>query len=309
MMHLRYTSFSLVQCWLIFLLDRATVHGAHATVTMVQGTTPIDTPVSYSCEFVNRWTAETHPEDYPNSAHWSPMVIASHNEKYSMWADKTPATKGVKSVAETGSVGAIKKELTDAGDNIGSSAVGGVFFPNKNKHTISITDSLMMDENHILISSITMIAPSPDWFSGLTDFSPVKDGMWLTGFTVDTYPWDAGTDSGTTYASTNTATKPQGDIFELVPEKLPNSVFLSKDGTVEPVAQWVCTLNDVECTEKKKDKFFLKIKDGLIITKPCKWLSKGKKKRKKRACKKEDRNEGFGPAKEVCPVTCDSCTR
>ena len=136
--------------------------------------------------------------------------------------------------------------------------------------------------------------------------------MWLNSFTVNTYPWDSGTDSGTTYSARNQATKPQEDIYELVPETIPDSkVFLSPDGTkVEPVAQWVCTLKDGACTENENHRFYHKLnkKRGKLKTKKCKWLGKQKENRKKRLCERDDRRDGFGPAKEVCPITCELCS-
>jgi hypothetical protein len=40
------------------------------------------------------------------------------------------------------------------------------------------------------MSTITMIAPSPDWFSGFYDFSPISaDNLWYSSFVIETYPW------------------------------------------------------------------------------------------------------------------------
>lgn len=85
---------------------------------------------------------------------------------------------------------------------------------------------------------------SPDWFTGFYDLQPVEDGKWMNSFSVSTYPWDAGTDSGTTYNSANQATNPQEGIFQMTPDKLPSSnVFLSPDGEdVRPVARWECSI-------------------------------------------------------------------
>jgi len=177
--------------------------------------------------------------------------MASHNKDYSMWASGAKATAGVQSVAETGSLETLKSELAQAGDRIGSStSASGALFVSRDQSS-DLTDFLAMDEDHSLITSISMIAPSPDWFTGFTDFSPVENGMWLTSFSIETYPWDSGTDSGITYTSSNEATSPKEDIFQLVMEKLPSSnVFLSPDkSTVEPVAQWACNMRDKSGTD------------------------------------------------------------
>lgn len=85
---------------------------------------PTSNPVEYECEFINRWTAATHPSDYPSNAHWSRMVIASHSNGYQMWAPDVEATDGVQSVAETGSVAILTDELDAAGSDIGSTSSG-----------------------------------------------------------------------------------------------------------------------------------------------------------------------------------------
>lgn len=69
-------------------------------VRKVAGTTPVGTPISYTCTFYSEWTAATHPIDYPSNAHWSPMFMASHSKDYSIWDSGAKATAGVQSVAE-----------------------------------------------------------------------------------------------------------------------------------------------------------------------------------------------------------------
>lgn len=45
-----------------------------------------------------------------------------------------------------------------------------------------------------------MISPSPDWFVGVSALELCQpDCTWLESKIVDLYPWDAGTDKGTTY--------------------------------------------------------------------------------------------------------------
>lgn len=66
-----------------------------------------------------------------------------------------------------------------------------------------------------LVSLVTMIAPSPDWFTGIMDMNlcNTTSGTWLDSMTVDMLqPWDAGTDSGTTFTAADSATSPPGNI-------------------------------------------------------------------------------------------------
>lgn len=107
-----------------------------------------------------------------------------------------------------------------------------------------VLDPLTMDAQHSLLSTMSMIAPSPDWFSGVYNFNVLAGDTWYESFTLATFPWDAGTDSGDTYTSSNQATSPAQDIFQLTTDTIPGTnVFLSPSGdSVEPVATWTCTV-------------------------------------------------------------------
>jgi len=50
-----------------------------------------------------------------------------------------------------------------------------------------------------------MIAPSPDWFSGFYDFDPrdPSSNTWYGEFIIETHPWDAGTEIGASYSTSN----------------------------------------------------------------------------------------------------------
>jgi hypothetical protein len=57
-----------------------------------------------------------------------------------------------------------------------------------------------------------MIAPSPDWFVGVSNFDLCENGEWITNRSIDLYPYDAGTDSGVNYTSPNQDTNPKENI-------------------------------------------------------------------------------------------------
>lgn len=98
--------------------------------------------------------------------------------------------------------------------------------------------------DHPYISTIAAIAPSPDWFSGFYDFDMIDPSTdtWYDKVVIETFPWDAGTDSGTTYESQDDLTIPPYLITQLTPRTVPESgVFLSSDGDVLPVSRWTCS--------------------------------------------------------------------
>ena len=78
-----------------------------------------------------------------------------------------------------------------------------------------ISKKFAMDSAHPLGSLAAMIAPSPDWFVGVTDLALFEGGHWRGEVVVELWPWDAGTDSRVNFTSSNADTNPQ-DPIELI---------------------------------------------------------------------------------------------
>jgi hypothetical protein len=153
------------------------------------------------------------------------------------------------------------------------------------------------------MSSITMIAPSPDWYTGFYSVKPIdrSSNVWLESFEIETFPWDAGTDSGDNYDTDNMKEDPHVPIMQLTKETVPdNGVLLSpNESEVLPMATWTCTLVSSSCANH----------DGVMQNgnpkRTCAWAGrpKGKKIRKKR-CQKRF----LGRKLSVwCPEACGLC--
>ena len=52
-------------------------------------------PVEYTVIIKSTWTPATHPYQYPSDAHFSGMIGASHNAKYSIFAIGRRPTRGL----------------------------------------------------------------------------------------------------------------------------------------------------------------------------------------------------------------------
>ena len=63
-----------------------------------------------------------------------------------------------------------------------------------------------------LVTLVTMVAPSPDWFVGVHGLSLIEGGEWVGERRVLLFPYDAGTDSGATYLSADRDTRPREPI-------------------------------------------------------------------------------------------------
>ena len=69
--------------------------------------------------------------------------------------------------------------------------------------------------DHHLVSVASMLAPSPDWFVGLSSFSLLKDGSWIDNITLDIRVYDAGTEQGDGFSRGNAASDPHEVICPL----------------------------------------------------------------------------------------------
>lgn len=65
------------------------------------------------------------------------------------------------------------------------------------------------------VTLVSMIAPSPDWFIGVSALDLIQGGNWVDELVVDLHPYDAGTDSGTTYDACDRDTVPPAVISRI----------------------------------------------------------------------------------------------
>lgn len=97
------------------------------------------------------------------------------------------------------------------------------------------------------ISGISAMMPSPDWFTGFYLLDTVDDiaGTYWKRIIIRTFPWDAGTDSGTSYTSLDADLDPPLMVERITSQNAPsNGIFLSPDGSeVRPAAEWDCVLH------------------------------------------------------------------
>jgi len=63
-----------------------------------------------------------------------------------------------------------------------------------------------------LVTLVSMIAPSPDWFVGVHDLSLLDGGDWVAERAVTLLPYDAGTDHGRSYTSPDLDARPRDPV-------------------------------------------------------------------------------------------------
>ena len=146
--------------------------------------------------------------------------------------------------------------MNNAGTNVLDQQFGPSMPIDTTRNQSSLIGPLLLDSSHSFISSVSMSAPSPDWFTGFYDFSLIDDASetWYESFEIESYPWDAGTDSGDTYLASNRPIEPPLWIYQLTSDTVPPSnVFLDPSGsTVLPVAMWSCIVEPVETRRRRR---------------------------------------------------------
>ncbi len=188
--------------------------------------------VQYQVTFESFWSAETHPYEFPGaSAHFSGLIGATHKSDYKMWQTGALASPGIENMAETGGKSPLRNEIMDAiaagdaevilsGDGLGNSP-----------SSVSLT--FEASRQFPFVSLVSMIAPSPDWFVGVSGVNLIRNGQWLDELSVTLFAYDSGTDNGDAYFSANSDTVPKQPVSRL--EVLP---FLVND-RVEPIGRLV----------------------------------------------------------------------
>ncbi len=175
---------------------------------------------TYNIEFESLWesiadnpTTGQSTIALPGNAHWSGLVITTHKTAGTFLMMGAAASPGIESVAETGATATFQTEVNnnaDANQFINAGGLGAA------KGTIT-RNAVQVSEDFPLVSLASMIAPSPDWFIGIDGLTlrsgnnAVNNG-WKNTFTVDVFPYDAGTEDGTSYSLSNPDTNPIGVI-------------------------------------------------------------------------------------------------
>ncbi len=194
-------------------------------------------PARYELVFDATWSAQTHPTDYPSNAHFSGLIGAVHKEGAYIWGVGADASPGMKNMAETGGKSPLDAEIeTMIADGEACELISGDGVnpaPGMASVQFTVTDECP------LVSVVTMIAPSPDWFVGVSSLDMREDGAWADEIVIEVFPWDAGTDSGTTYSAANAPTDPAESI-RLMPPEPPIEV----DGFVPPFGTFTFTRAD-----------------------------------------------------------------
>ena len=199
-------------------------------------TTPVPTPAPaaarYRVTFQGTWSATTHPIDFPN-AHFSPLVGGTHAASVTFWREGELASNGVKDMSELGRTTPLDLEVNAAiaAGTAEHLLLGGGISPSPG--TVAL--EFEISQRFPLVTLVSMIAPSPDWFVGVSRLPLFENGQWADERRIELEPWDAGTDSGVTFTSPDLVTSPRQPISRIL------TAPLSPGGRVTPMGTFTFT--------------------------------------------------------------------
>ena len=173
----------------------------------------METEARYRVTFNATWSAETHPTNFPSGPHFSGLVGATHHGDVRLWETGEIASEGIELMAETGG----QTELLHEIDHL---VEDGEAYGKISGNVLSTSPSMVSLEfdavsTHPFVTLVSMVAPSPDWFVGVSALPLMEDGVWRERIEVNLRVYDAGTDDGSVYTAANADTDPAAPITAL----------------------------------------------------------------------------------------------
>ena len=160
----------------------------------------------YKLTFNATWSVQTHPNEFPSSAHFSGLIGMTHNSSVMLFTKGELASDGIKNMAETGGKNPLEMEIQSFISNgTGSNLISGGGI-NSSPGEVSLEFNIV--STHSLVSLVSMLAPSPDWFIAVSNINLIENNEWVTSKTITIDIYDSGTDNGSTFRSPDEPTLP-----------------------------------------------------------------------------------------------------
>jgi spondin N len=160
----------------------------------------------YRVTFDATWSAQSHPTDIPRNPHFSRLIGGTHKSTVKFWEAGALASEGIRLMAEQGRTTPLDAEVEAA---IAAGQAQRVLVGDAvDRSPDRITLDFEISRDFSLVTLVSMLAPSPDWFVGVSSLNLIENGDWTAEKVVVLQPWDAGTDSGVTFSSADVRTSP-----------------------------------------------------------------------------------------------------
>lgn len=184
-------------------------------------TSLIYSEASYKVTIIMNWKS---PEFVvPAGAHFTTLTGMIHSKDTFLWNENILATRGLEDVAEVGNNSKMNSEMDIV---IEKYKALSRFQINAPGITGMAETTMKFSTAFPCISFASMIAPSPDWFIGVSNVNLLENNKWVTDKTVVVKLYDAGTEDGDVFGYNNPATNPLQPVKLLT---LQNATVLSNN--------------------------------------------------------------------------------
>lgn len=137
--------------------------------------------------------------------------------KVVFWKEGELASPAIVQMAETGATFLLANEIDQAITN------GNAFYHIDERHWFcspelthdncgKLTFQFEAHSDFPLVTLVSMLGPSPDWFVGVNGLSLTEDSNWIDELTVELYPFDGGTRENNLFALFGPSTNPQEEV-------------------------------------------------------------------------------------------------
>lgn len=156
------------------------------------------------------WRVAPDALDRPTNPHFSPLIGATHGDRFRLFVDGDTASSGVALVATNGRTSVLQAELNEAQrrGRIGAVVEAPGLASGAGETAFTVIDG----EDHPLVSFALMLAPSPDWFTGVSGVALPRDDAWMSRVEVPLWVWDADVDDGARFDAPNEPVQPQRSV-------------------------------------------------------------------------------------------------
>jgi len=165
--------------------------------------------------FKSQWTSARHPFEYPAAGlitgpHFSGIIGAAHDASFAIFSEGSLPTPGLERLSEEGKHTPLDGELRAA--ITAGTAVNLLTTGPLRDFSDSIVATIRVDARHPLVSFVAMIAPSPDWFTGVAGVNLMEGGAWVASRTIELPAYDSGGDDGMTYKAADQDNSPKKPV-------------------------------------------------------------------------------------------------
>lgn len=160
----------------------------------------------------------------PDNPHWSRLYAVALSSKHILFRDGDTASTGLGLVATHGRGRILRAEMAEA--NRRGRAGEFLVVPGLEGGSGTISFEIALAEGRSHIAFATMLAPSPDWFTGVGSVN-MRDSSdrWIDTLRLPLWVWDAGVDSGPDFGSGDAPLQPRQSV-----RLLTHPAFLTEEG-------------------------------------------------------------------------------